>query len=143
MLARYFVLFCLAGIIEIIFLALGNGTSVFSIAAALLIIFLSVRILGLKFVNGRIIRLAIWFSLLNLALGNMPLILAQPADRLKPVSSSFNGSIPVLSKIFSGPLDNYLLFWLCQSFLFTMIFLSMFIIFSKILRRLDNNKQYA
>ena len=139
MLTRYFILFCLAGIIEIIFLGLGMGTSVFSILAALSLIYLSVRILGLQFINGRIVRLAMVFSLMNIVLGNIPVVVAEKADRLRPISTEFNGNVlSVLSIIFKGPLDHYIIFWIAQSIFFTAVFLTIFIIFSKLIRRFDN-----
>ena len=136
---KYFILFCLAGIIEIIFLGLGMGTSVFSVLAALSLIYLSVRILGLQFVNGRIIRLAVAFSIMNIILGNIPVVVAEKADRLRPISTEFSGNLlSALSIIFKGPLDHYIIFWITQSVFFTAVFLGIFIIFSKLIRRFDN-----
>jgi len=136
---RYFVLFCLAGIIEIIFLGLGMGTSVFSVFAALIIIYLSVRILGIKFINGRIVRLAAAFSVMNIVLGNIPIAAASKAGRLRSLSAEFDGELlSALSIIFKGPLDNYMIFWISQSVFFTAVFLTIFIIFSKVIRRFDN-----
>ena len=136
---RYFVLFCLAGIIEIIFLGLGMGTSVFSVFAALIIIYLSVRILGIKFINGRIVRLAAAFSVMNIVLGNIPIAAASKAGRLRSLSTEFDGELlSALSIIFKGPLDNYMIFWISQSVFFTAVFLIIFIIFSRVIRRFDN-----
>jgi len=140
MVTRLIILSCLAGIIEIIFLGLGNGTSTFSIFAALAIVFLSTKIMGKSFANGRIIRLAVWFSLMNIALGNIPLAVAKQTERLKPLSAEFDGKLlSVLSVIFQGSLDSYLFFWVSQSIFFTGLFLVIFIIFSKLIRRFDNN----
>jgi len=139
MLTRLIILSCLAGIIEIIFLGLGNGTSSFSIFAALVIVFLSTKIMGKSFANGRIIRLAVWFSLMNIVLGNIPLAVAQQTERLKPLSAEFDGKLlSMLSIIFQGSLDSYLFFWISQSIFFTGLFLVIFIIFSKLIRRFDN-----
>ncbi|MCD6163297.1 MAG: hypothetical protein J7K40_12930 [candidate division Zixibacteria bacterium] len=139
MLAKYIILSCLAGIIEIIFLGLGKGTSLFSIFAALVIVFLSVRIMGKAFVNGRIIRLAVWFSVMNIALGNIPLAVAKQTERLKPLSAEFDGQLlSLLSMVFKGSFDSYLFFWISQNIFFTGLFLVIFIIFSKLIRRFEN-----
>ena len=139
MFTRYFVLFCLGGVIELIFLGLGGGTSVFSIFSALIIIFLSIKILGIRFINGRVIRIALGFSFIHIVLGNIPIVVAEQTDRLRPISCEFEGSsLSFLSAVFQGSLDHYGVFWLAQSFLFTIIFMIVFAIFSKILRRIDN-----
>ncbi|MCP4582817.1 MAG: hypothetical protein GY839_14500 [candidate division Zixibacteria bacterium] len=136
---RYFILFCLAGIIELIFMGLGSGTSAFSLLAALSIILFSRIILGKKFVNGRIIRLALGFSALHIILGNIPIAVASQAERHKTVSAVFSdGFWSFLGTIFQGPLDHYIYFWIAQSFIFTLVFLAVFVIFSKLLRRTDN-----
>jgi len=130
MLTRRFVLFCLAGIIELIFLGLGMGMSVFSLFAALAIIYLAVKILGLNFVNGRVIRMAIGFSLMHICLGNIPIAFAEQAQRLRPISAHFDGKLlSTLSIVFRGPLDHYMYFWFFQSLIFTLIFFGVFVIF--------------
>lgn len=138
MLTRYFVLFCLAGVIQLIFLGLADGRSIFSIFAALFIIFLSVKILGIHFINSRVMRLALGFSLMHILLGNIPIVLAEQADRLRPISGEFEGTkFSFLSFVFQGPFDHYVVFWLAQSFFFTLVFLGVFVIFSWTLRRFD------
>lgn len=135
---RYIVLFCLAGIIEMTFMGLGMGMSIFSILSAMTIILFSFIILGKRFVNGRIIKLALGYSALHLILGNIPIAFASPIERLQPVSANMNIEIPdFIGSIFTGPLDHYIYFWLAQSFLFTFVFLGVFIIFSMILKRID------
>ncbi len=135
----YIILFFLAGIIELLFMGLGMGTSAFSILAALVITYLSSKILKHRFVNGRVLRLALIFSVLHLALGNIPIALATPAERLKPVSIALGDHfLSFLSAIFRGPLDQYQYFWLAQSFIFTLVFLGVFMVFSNLLRRADN-----
>jgi len=120
-------------------MGLGMGTSAFSILAALVITYLSSKILGHRFVNGRVIRLALTFSILHLALGNIPIAFATPADRLRPVSIALNDHfLSFAGAIFRGPLDQYQYFWIAQSFVFTLLFLSVFVLFSKLLRRADN-----
>lgn len=136
---RYFVLFCLAGVIEMIFMGLGMGMSIFSILSAMTIILFSFLILGKKFVNGRIIKLALAFSALHLILGNMPIALASSDERLRPISTHLDLQLPeFIGSLFTGPLDRYIYFWIAQSFLFTLVFLGVFLIFSVILRRVDN-----
>jgi len=138
-LLSYIILFFLAGIIELIFMGLGMGTSVFSILAALVITYLSSKILKQRFINGRVIRLALTFSIMHLALGNIPIALATPADRLKPVSVALSDHfLSFASAIFRGPLDQYQYFWLAQSIVFTLMFLGVFVLFSNLLRRADN-----
>ncbi len=136
---RYIILFCLAGIIELVFMGLGMGMSVFSILSAMTIILFSFIILGKQFVNGRIIKLALGYSALHFVLGNIPIALASPAERLQPLSANATIEIPdFIGSIFSGPMDHYIYFWLAQSFVFTFVFLGVFLIFSMILRRVDN-----
>jgi hypothetical protein len=139
MCTRYFVLFCLGGVIELIFLGLGGGKSLFSVFSAIIIIFLSIKILGIRFINGRVIRIALGFSFIHIILGNIPIVIAEQVDRLRPISCEFEGaSLSFLSAVFRGPLDHYGVFWFAQSFLFTLLFMGVFAIFSKTIRRIDN-----
>ena len=136
---RYFILFCLAGIIEMIFMGLGMGMSIFSMLSAMTIILFSFIFLGKRFVNGRIIRLALGFSLMHLVLGNMPIALASESERMMPVSAQFGISVPrFVGAMFKGPLDHFIFFWIAQSVIFTLAFLGVFVIFSLILRRIDH-----
>ena len=135
MFIRYFVLFCLAGVIQLAFLGLGGGTSVFSILSALVIIFISTKILGIHLINGRVIRLAIGFSLMHIFLGNIPIVVADQAVKLRPISDEFEGSkFSTLAGVFQGPFDHYAVFWLAQSLFFTLVFFGIFVILSFILR---------
>ena len=60
-------------------------------------------------------------------------------NSLMPVSSQLGEKIPAfLGVLFKGPLDHYVYFWIAQSIIFTLIFLSVFVLFSVILRRLDH-----
>jgi len=138
-LLSYLILFFLAGIIELGFMSLGLGTSIFSILAALLIAYLSSIILGQRFVNGRVTILALTFSVMHLVLGNIPIALATPAERLQPVAIALGDHfLPFLAAIFKGPLDQYQYFWIAQSVVFTLVFLGVFVLFSKLLRRTDH-----
>jgi hypothetical protein len=138
-LTRYIVLFSFAGIIEMIFMGLGMGMSMFSILSAMTIILFSFIILGKRFVNGRIVRLAIAFSVMHLALGNIPIALASRDERIKPVTLELGKRIPeIAGMFFKGPLDHLMYFWIIQSFVFTLVFLGVFILFSFLLRRIDH-----
>ena len=120
-------------------MGLGMGMSMFSVLSAMTIILFSFIILGKKFVNGRIIRLAIGFSVMHLALGNIPIALASPEERLQSVTSELGFRVPkIAGLIFKGPLDHLLYFWLIQSFVFTLVFLGVFVLFSYLLRRIDH-----
>lgn len=122
-----------------IFMGLGMGMSVFSILSAFAIILFSFIFLGKKFVNGRIIRLALAFAVMHLILGNIPIALASQDERLRPVSAELGGKIPSLAGLFfKGPLDYMIYFWLAQSIFFTLVFLGVFMIFSFLLRRIDH-----
>ena len=119
-------------------MGLGMGMSVFSILSAMTIILFSFIILGKRFVNGRIIKLALGYTAMHLVLGNIPIALASPDERLRPVSAHLGDTLPnFLGTIFTGSFDHYIYFWLAQSFMFTLIFLGVFVIFSVILRRID------
>ena len=136
---RYIVLFSLAGIIEMIFMGLGMGMSIFSILSAMTIILFSFVILGKRFVNGRVIRLALAFSVMHLILGNIPIALASPTERLSPVTAELGYKIPQLAGlIFTGPFNHLIYFWLAQSVFFTLLFLGVFVVYSAILRRIDH-----
>jgi len=136
---RYFILFCLAGIIETLCLGLGMGMSIFSILSALIIVLLSIKLLGKQFINGRIIRLAIAFSIMQIVLGNIPVAVASSIERMQPLAFHLDGfALSVASVIFKGSLDHYVYFWLTQSFIFTAVFLIIFYFFSHLIRRTDN-----
>jgi len=135
---RYIVLFCFAGIIELVFMGLGMGMSMFSALSAIAIILFALIILGKRFINGSIIRLAIAFSIMHLALGNIPIVLASADERLKPVTAGL-GWLPVpeiAGSLFKGPLDHLIYFWIVQSIVFTLVFMGVFVTFSVILRRI-------
>lgn len=135
----YLILFFLAGIIELAFMSLGLGTSIFSILAALLLAYLSSKILGQRFVNGRVTILALTFSFMHFTLGNIPIALATPTERLQPVAIALGDHfLPFLAAIFTGPLDQYQYFWIAQSFIFTLLFLGVFVSFSSLLKRIGN-----
>jgi hypothetical protein len=122
-----------------IFMGLGMGMSMFSVLSAMTIILFSFIILGKKFVNGRIIKLAIGFSIMHLVLGNIPIALASHDERLRPVTSEIGLRVPkIAGALFKGPLDHLVYFWLIQSFIFTLVFLGVFVVFSFLLRRIDN-----
>jgi hypothetical protein len=72
-------------------------------------------------------------------LGNIPMALAERPERVRPLATEFNGPLlSVLTTIFRGPLDQYFYFWIGQNLFFTLVFLTIFVIFSKLIRSIDH-----